>query len=487
MDADQVSHQSIRASAIGGLERQVQDRKQQANAAGYEIMSIDKQTLAAEIRVKIAEREIENQKKQVENAKKVDNYLKSKYTAEKLYSYMEGELRNLHYGAYKIAYELAKKVEKVFRFERGLSTTSFIEPGYWTPGRDGFFAGEKLYQALKRLEQAYHEERGHDFEVTKSVSLRDLNPFALIALRENAQCEFEIPETLFDMDFPGHYKRRIKSVSVSIPAVVGPHTSLSCTLRLLQHQFRFKPNATGKNDYPQKIDEDDDRFATTAVPIKAIAASQGQNDAGVFELNFRDERFMPFEGAGAISRWRVQLPQKVRQFDYDTISDVILHIRYTSVDGGDTLKTHVEDYLEDYLTKAEELNRDQGLLVLFDLKHDFSTEWQRFSKGSSDGGIRQLKLGNIFERLPHIASRNEMRKVQAQEVSLISTENMLGSLSPRLVGEDPHSLAQSQVGQIPCVATTDGPLDFEDWTIEANRNDQDIERTWMIVRLNIKK
>ena len=41
---------------------------------------------------------------------------------------------------------------------------------------------------------------------------------------------------------------------------------------------------------------------------EAIATSTGQNDTGLFELNFRDERYLPFEYAGAVSRWRIELP-----------------------------------------------------------------------------------------------------------------------------------------------------------------------------------
>ena len=48
---------------------------------------------------------------------------------------------------------------------------------------------------------------------------------------------------------------------------------------------------------------------------------------------------MPFEGAGTTSRWRLELPAGFKQFDYNTITDVIIHMRYTSVDGGDKLKT----------------------------------------------------------------------------------------------------------------------------------------------------
>ena len=39
---------------------------------------------------------------------------------------------------------------------------------------------------------------------------------------------------------------------------------------------------------------------------------------------------MPFEGAGAISSWELSLPKNFRQFDYQTINDVILHISYTA-------------------------------------------------------------------------------------------------------------------------------------------------------------
>jgi Tc toxin complex TcA C-terminal TcB-binding domain len=43
-------------------------------------------------------------------------------------------------------------------------------------------------------------------------------------------CVVNIPEELFDLDGPGHYFRRIKSVSVTIPCVTGPYAGVTCTL-----------------------------------------------------------------------------------------------------------------------------------------------------------------------------------------------------------------------------------------------------------------
>ena len=127
---------------------------------------------------------------------------------------------------------------------------------------------------------AYQQDRGYDFEITKHISLRQINPIALLELRQNASCEFEIPEILFDMDFPGHYMRRIKSVSLTIPCIVGPYTGINTTFKLLENKFRQNPDL--KPDYPESTDPDEARFMTVNVPVTAIAVSGAQNDSGVF-------------------------------------------------------------------------------------------------------------------------------------------------------------------------------------------------------------
>jgi hypothetical protein len=52
--------------------------------------------------------------------------------------------------------------------------------------------------------------------------------------------------------------------------------------------------------------------------VKAIATSNGQGDTGMFEFKFRDERYLPFEGAGVMSAWNLELPTQARQFDYNS-------------------------------------------------------------------------------------------------------------------------------------------------------------------------
>ncbi len=52
-------------------------------------------------------------------------------------------------------------------------------------------------------------------------------------------------------------------------------------------------------------------------------------------MNLRDERWLPFEGQGAISTWNLVLDPRDNNFDFTTITDVVLHMRYTARGGGD--------------------------------------------------------------------------------------------------------------------------------------------------------
>ena len=65
-----------------------------------------------------------------------------------------------------------------------------------------------------------------EYELTKHVSLRLHFPLEFLRLQATGSCEIEVPEWMFDLDYPGHYMRRIKNVTVTIPCVVGPYTGV---------------------------------------------------------------------------------------------------------------------------------------------------------------------------------------------------------------------------------------------------------------------
>jgi hypothetical protein len=356
-----------RASLVAGWQRRHDEWVQQSKATAEDIRQIDKQIIALQIRQSIAKKELEHHGKQIEFASNVDDYMRHlKFTNQALYGWMESQLSTLYFGAYQMAVDLAKRAERALRHELGDPNTQFIRYGQWDSLRKGLLSGEQLGHDLRRMETAFMDRNRREVELTRHVSLRQLNPEQLLRLRAEGWCDFALPEWLFDLDFPGHYFRRIKTVGVSLPCVVGPYTSISGTLSLLRSGIRIKAQRAGVNgnDEPNK--------AVSHMPVQSIATSTAQNDSGVFDLTFRDERYLPFEGAGAESSWRFSLPTTFKAFDYGTISDLLLHVRYTAREGGEALR--------DAALRAVPLEGD--FVHLLSLKQDFGRELAARSSGA---------------------------------------------------------------------------------------------------------
>jgi len=180
---------------------------------------------------------------------------------------------------------------------------------------------------------------------------------------------------------------------MTIPCVAGPYTGVSCMLRLLNNSTRINTTMNSEGRYEHENDEglavDDDRFRIANVPVTSIATSNAQNDAGLFESNFRDERYLPFEGAGVISEWQIELTEDIelRQFDYSTVTDVILHLHYTARESGGLFRENVVTYIKEYFRNAADL-MNGPLMRMHSLAEEFPTEWHRFLH--ADGQTEQV-------------------------------------------------------------------------------------------------
>ncbi len=386
----------------------------QSNQTLKELQQIDKQILANQIRKDITDKELANHIEQLEQAKATDEVMRSKFSNQQLYQWMVSQLSGLYFNAYRMALDMARSAERAAARELGVQPLNILGNEYWDSLRNGLLAGERLHQDLKRLENSFLEKNRREFELTKHISLRRLNPEALVQLRlkDPKGCEFNIPEWVFDLDNPGHYMRRIKSVSVSIPCVTGPYTSISCKLTLLKSRIRHDRIAT-ETDFAQ-----DNHFTDYFGASEAMVTSTGNADSGMFEPQLRDERFLPFESSGVISKWRLELPADFPQFDYSTISDVILTIRYTARDGGDSLKDvatgSIKSLLNPVTSPLTPSENDPRFPVLFSCRSDFSTEWAQARNTSSN-----LKIQINNDLLPYWmeAVRLEVLKVETMNLT----------------------------------------------------------------------
>ena len=377
-------------STVAGYQRRFEDWQMQASTSAKEIEQYGVQIAGAQIRLDNARRDLANHDLQVENSKAVDEFMRSKYTNRELYVWMAGEIGKTFFETYKLTYAYAKLAERCYRFDHGLTSSSIIGFGAWDSAHKGLQSGERLQLDLRKLDAAYLAANKRNFELTKNVSLAVCAPLALVELRRNGRCEIDLPEEIFDLDYPGHYFRRIKSVSLSIPCVAGVNTAVACTLRLLRNSVRVTTQLPGgAAGYPRRMQDgvplDDPRFRDEQVPVSAIATSSGQNDSGLFELALKDERFLPFEGAGAVSRWSIELveDETLRAFDYDSIADIVLHVRYTSREEGGAFKAASVSNLRNQLIAAQsrlELRR------VFRVPSDFASSWTAFRNPAPGAG-----------------------------------------------------------------------------------------------------
>ena len=161
----------------------------------------------------------------------------------------------------------------------------------------------------------------------------------------------------------------------------------------------------------------DPRVVREYAARESIATSSGQNDSGLFELSFRDERYLPFEYLGAVSRWRIELPPENNYFDFDTVTDLVLHLNYTARDGGAALR-------EAAARDARGRLPGDGLR-LFDVRHDFPDAWPALrhpggpgepsddrerhgrdrERSDPDGWARRLRLGFTRAMFPFVPGR----------------------------------------------------------------------------------
>jgi hypothetical protein len=403
------------AGKIGSYDRREQDWALQSNIALGEISQIYKQWRAAQIREATAEREWQNHQEQMRQAKQIEAFLKGEKTAGlkktstmALYTWLRREVRALHGQAFQLAYDVARKAERALQHELGDRGLAFLQYGY-TGGKEGLLAGDKLYFDIKRMEMAYHELNQREYELTKHVSLRQLDPVALLNLRAAGTCTVTLPEELFDLDCPGHYFRRIRSVALSVPCVVGPYTGVNCTATVQRSTIRISPQLLD-GEYARD-GEDADRFSDHFGRIESIVTSSGTNDAGLFDTGGRDDRYLPFEGIGAISQWRLDIPSQVKKFDHDTISDVVLHLRYTAREGGGPLRTAAEAHLKEMIADAGTV----GSTRVLSLRRDFPTGWAAFTAAQLPaGGTAPLSFTLREEHYPYwtAAASVELRRVE---------------------------------------------------------------------------
>jgi hypothetical protein len=262
------------------------------------------------------------------------DFLSKRFTKAQLYQWLNSQFAELYRQAYDTTLSLCLAAESAWQYEIANFDTRFIQPGAWNATYRGLGAGEQLKLSLTNMQAEYLRRSERALEIRKTISLRQLKGKTrgptinkswqeMHADLKGGQCEFELSHELFENDYKGqnHCLRRIKTISVSLPAVVGPYENIRATLTQVSSQVFMSADSR--------------QVMEGLRPNQQIALSTGIDDNGLFTLNFNDERYLPFEYTGAISKWRLTFPNPEAQKDLlESLTDIIVHLSYTARAGG---------------------------------------------------------------------------------------------------------------------------------------------------------
>jgi len=318
------------SSAMSGVQGQNDRRRDewvwQLELAKTEIKRLKLDQKLAESAVERANSELSTHRTQIEQDDAVMAYARDRFTNEQLYGWMVGRLTGLYKSAFNLALSVSKEAELAYRFERNtkLGEPPIVGQSPITSLQGALLSGEKLQLDLHRLNKVYRDAANVEQEVTRILSLKTLAGNKEICEKgwesikepgkEVGELTFNIPHSFLIQDQLGEQVyRKIKSVSITLPAIVAPYQDINGILIQTSYQ-----------------DPNNDTMPLYGGQPEKIAISHGVNDHGVTSLDFSSPNYQPFEGTGARSSWTLQLPAKGPNSILESLSDVVFEICYVA-------------------------------------------------------------------------------------------------------------------------------------------------------------
>ncbi|WP_186371718.1 neuraminidase-like domain-containing protein [Yersinia alsatica] len=323
-------------------QRRTEEWQLQLSQATNEVNILKEQQTGLKLQLTMAQKQADLAELEYAHAQTLYETQIGRFTNKELYNWMVGRLSGLYYQLYDATLSLCLMAKAALSRDIGSSKTEgiLILSG-WNDLYQGLLAGENLMLNLQKLENTWLIEDQRALEVERTISLSQIytqlssNPFSLSDTittciqsnkgnKGNKQDFIKLEEGILSVsisinglklsdDYPEKMAlgniRRIKQISVSLPALLGPYQDVQATL-----SFGGDNNKLAKG-------------------CTAIAISRGMNDSGQFQLDFNDGKYLPFEGinindSGALVLRFPNATDKQKNLLL-SLSDIILHIRYT--------------------------------------------------------------------------------------------------------------------------------------------------------------
>ena len=435
--ADNLSHESVIAAKFAGYIRREQEWAFQANLAEREIVQLDKQLASADLRIQIAEKELDNHKNQIDNALAIQDFLINKDSNFVNYQSIVDKLKPIHKNLYNLALYYARSAERAYQFEKPEKTVDFISYEYDDSIVGCATVADGLHESLREMEKSYLSDCIRPHEVKITIQLSRLDPLALIQLRKTGSATFRIPEWLLLQKNRGFYNAKWISLNWTFQAIVGGYVNQSAVVSLQKNMIRLKPEGRGgaTSDFEISMDGTDDRGVENQTPFREIIVSAGLNDPGynldqaANSAETYQQQYHPFVNAGFISEWRIDINKTEsyddKSLDYsdvnlDSLADVILSgVISVDRDSGQ-FREDANRYLKTLFANAQA----NILAHLIDIKHDLSGELYRFTSGSAPSSF-SFSLDK--SRFPYIVEHNLLT---LNRFVVVTTDDLSKSTGP---------------------------------------------------------
>ncbi|HET8660594.1 MAG TPA: neuraminidase-like domain-containing protein [Micromonosporaceae bacterium] len=350
-------------SMRAGFARMRQDWEFRKALAGHDKAVAGQQVMIENDGVRVAEQERLISELHTDHAEQVLEFQQAKFTNAELYDWLADVLERIYRWFLQQATAVAQLASQQLAFERQEGQPPAILADYWEPsttgdaqsqaetGRRGLTGAVRLLQDITELDQYAFETNRRKLQLTRTISLAQLAPLELQALRTAGVMTFTTPLSLFDHDFPGHYLRLVRRVSVSVVALVPPGEGVKATL-----------STTGVSRVV--VGPDLFRPVVVARPPESVALTSPVGATGVFTFEPATGMRDPFEGLGVDTTWELRLPRPANPIEPSTVADVLVTIDYTALDSPGYRQQVVR-----------ELDRGVDALRGYSLRHEFADAW----------------------------------------------------------------------------------------------------------------
>jgi hypothetical protein len=369
-DADQLQ---------GSIEDRVQQWQLQLVSAQGSVTAAQNQLRSATDQVTTAQDDLTVAQLQASQAGAILQTLQDQVTGPAMYSWLVQVLGGVYRFFLQQATAVAQLAQAQLAFDRAEPPQTFIRADYWQPpaalvtvgtpaNTYGLTGAEQLSEDLTTLNNYALSSDQRTLNISQTFSLSQVMPQEFLDFRNTGQLTFQTPMSWFHADFPGHYLRLIRQVSLTIVALVPPSRGIRATLASNGISTVTTAGPYGFSDVT--LQRQPGQIAVTATSAAT----------GVFTTDLQPDMLLPFEGNGVATTWSLSLPPAANPFDFSSINDVMLTIDYTAL---------ADDSYRDLVIRSLNANRNRSGDCLFSLATGYPDQWYQLTNPDPDADPTQ--------------------------------------------------------------------------------------------------